>query len=216
MGVPPQSVIRHFLHDLEHSLLGARLLFVVIVFGFVFAAQVLGADPPAIKPGDPVAGKRKTAGCNGCHAIAGMKNVPNLGGQSPGYFVIAMRAYRDGARNHTTMRDVAGQYSERELSDLAAHYTQLGTDPPADSTPAPPAASTACAACHGAEGEQGISAEIPRLAGQKAAYLDQALRAYRAGARVQSVMQPQAATLTDEQIAELAGYYAGRTGLTAK
>jgi cytochrome c553 len=58
--------------------------------------------------------------------------------------------------------------------------------------------------------------EIPRLAGQKAAYLDQALRAYRSGARAQPVMQQQAAALTDEQIAELARYYASRTGLTAK
>jgi cytochrome c553 len=213
MGMLPPSLIRHFLQGTAHPILGARLL--LIVLGFVFPAQVFGADQPTVKPGDPVAGKRKTAGCNGCHAIAGMKNVPSLGGQSPGYFVIAMRAYRDGARNHTTMRDVAGQYSERELSDLAAHYTQLGTDTPADSAPAP-AASAACAACHGAEGGQGISAEIPRLAGQKAAYLDQALRAYRSGARAQSVMQQQAAALTDEQIAELAGYYASRTGLTAK
>jgi cytochrome c553 len=190
-----------------------RVFFVVLCLAF--ACQVVGADQQAVKPGDPVAGKRKTAGCNGCHAIAGMKNVPSLGGQSPGYFVIAMRAYRDGARNHTTMRDVAGQYSERELADLAAHYLQLGTDTPSDATP-PPAASTVCASCHGAEGGQGISAEIPRLAGQKAAYLEQALRAYRSGARVQPVMQQQAAALTDEQIAELAGYYASRTGLTAK
>ncbi len=192
----------------------SRLLFVA----YLLAPQVFGADEPAAKPGlrgDPVAGKRKTAGCNGCHAIAGMKNVPSLGGQSPAYFIIAMRAYRDGARKHATMRDVAGQFSERELADLAAHYVQLTADIQAEPAPAPEA-SGPCASCHGADGMQGSSAEIPRLAGQKAAYLDQALRAYRSGARVQPVMQQQAAALTDEQIAELAAYYAGRIGLTAK
>ena len=63
---------------------------------------------------------------------------------------------------------------------------------------------------------QGAMPEVPRLAGQKPAYLEQTLRAYRSGTRRHPIMQQQAAALTDDQIAELAAYYAGRPGLIVK
>jgi cytochrome c553 len=184
-----------------------------------FALNSVIAQEPAGKPlprGDPAAGKRKTAACNGCHAVAGMKNVPSLGGQGAGYFVAAMHAYRDGARNHTTMRDVAGQFSERELVDLAAYYADTNASAEQASSSAAPESSTQCAVCHGPEGAQGVTVDVPKLAGQKGAYLEQALRAYRSSARKQPIMQQQAAALTDEQILELAAYYASRTSLTVK
>jgi cytochrome c553 len=43
-----------------------------------------------------------------------MKNVPSIGGQSPAYFIAAMRAYKDGERSHATMRDVAHSLSQRD------------------------------------------------------------------------------------------------------
>jgi cytochrome c553 len=180
------------------------------------ARDVEAADKPQGPRGDAAAGKRKTAGCNGCHAAAGMKNVPSLGGQGIAYFVAAMHAYRDGARSHATMRDVAGQFSERDLADLAAHYADISTDGDAAQAAAPPDVSAQCTQCHGAEGAQGALPEVPRLAGQKSAYLEQTLRAYRSGARRHPIMQQQAAALTDDQIAELAAYYAGRPGLIVK
>jgi cytochrome c553 len=173
------------------------------------------ADKPQERRGDPIAGKRKTAGCNGCHAVAGMKNVPNLGGQGTAYFVAAMRAYRDGARGHATMRDVAAQFSERDLVDLAAHYADVAPIGEAAAA-APPDVSTPCTQCHGPEGAQSAMPEVPRLAGQKPAYLEQTLRAYRSGARAHPIMQQQAAALTDEQIGELAAYFSGRPGLIVK
>ncbi len=63
-----------------------------------------------------------------------------------------------------------------------------------------------CAACHGADGKA-ILPLYPHLAGQYSNYIEQALREYRSGARKNPVMAPQAATLTDKEIRQLAEYY---------
>jgi len=47
-------------------------------------------------------------------------------------------------------------------------------------------------------------------------YLEQVLRDYRSGARKHPVMQEQATTLSDQDISELAAYYASRGGLFVK
>lgn len=66
-----------------------------------------------------------------------------------------------------------------------------------------------CAACHGVDGRS--SAPIyPNLAGQSAAYMEMALKAYRAGEReggMSAVMTPQAANLSDQEITDLSAYY---------
>ncbi|UZD65457.1 c-type cytochrome [Marinobacter sp. AN1] len=67
-----------------------------------------------------------------------------------------------------------------------------------------------CAACHGQNGIAQIPG-YPNLAGQNEAYLVSALKAYkdkqRSGGQA-PVMQGQAAGLSDEDIANLAAYYA--------
>lgn len=64
----------------------------------------------------------------------------------------------------------------------------------------------ACTACHGPEG---ISSNPvwPNLAGQHAAYLAIALKAYRDGRRVDPLMSPMARPLSDQDIANLAAYF---------
>ena len=68
---------------------------------------------------------------------------------------------------------------------------------------------TVCAACHGVDGK--ATANIyPHLAGQWAAYLESSLKPYRAGERtggMTAMMTPQAANLTDQDIADIAAYY---------
>ncbi|WCE03953.1 cytochrome c [Pseudoxanthomonas sp. JBR18] len=67
-----------------------------------------------------------------------------------------------------------------------------------------------CVDCHGAEGNAPIAATYPHLAGQYADYLAHALQAYRSGDREQALMSPQAAQLSDQDIANLAAYFASR------
>ena len=72
--------------------------------------------------------------------------------------------------------------------------------------------STACASCHGADGKA-ISDQFPNLAGQYEDYLRVALAAYRDGSRKNAVMGSFATNLSDEDIADLAAYYASQSGL---
>lgn len=71
------------------------------------------------------------------------------------------------------------------------------------------AASATCAACHGADGNSTIPTN-PILAGQYESYLVQALKAYRSGDRQSAIMSGFAATLTDQQIADLAAYFSSQ------
>lgn len=64
-----------------------------------------------------------------------------------------------------------------------------------------------CAACHGAEGIS-HSPIWPNLAGQKAAYLEKQLKDFRADVRKDPMMGMMAKPLSDEDIANLAAYFA--------
>jgi cytochrome c553 len=67
-----------------------------------------------------------------------------------------------------------------------------------------------CLACHGLNGNS-TNPEWPSLAGQSANYTAEQLRLFRAGVRNNPVMMPLAATLTDDDIADLAVYYQAQT-----
>lgn len=69
------------------------------------------------------------------------------------------------------------------------------------------AKSATCAACHGADG-RGTTPLFPNLHGQKAEYLAHQLRAFRDGMRQDPTMAPMAVSLSDQDIADLAAYYA--------
>jgi cytochrome c553 len=65
----------------------------------------------------------------------------------------------------------------------------------------------ACAVCHGQNGI-GLTPDAPHLAGQPAIYVAAQLRAYRSGERKHEVMAVMAKPLKDEDIADLAAWYA--------
>ena len=71
---------------------------------------------------------------------------------------------------------------------------------------APPIAGR-CVACHGADGI-GKAPQYPNLKGQKAAYLEKQIQAFRSGARVEPWMSAMAKSLTDEEIVALAAWFA--------
>ena len=73
--------------------------------------------------------------------------------------------------------------------------------------------SATCVACHGPDGNS-PSPAFPILAGQYADYLVQALKAYRAGTRQNAIMAGFASNLSDQDIADLAAYYASQEGLS--
>jgi len=70
--------------------------------------------------------------------------------------------------------------------------------------------SAVCASCHGPNGNS-TNPDWPRLAGQSAVYIAEQLRLFRAGVRINAIMQPLAATLKDQDVDDLAVYYQAQT-----
>ena len=69
-----------------------------------------------------------------------------------------------------------------------------------------------CIDCHGPDGNAPIDSTYPTLGGQYADYLAHALQQYRKEERQHALMTPQAAGLSDQDIADLAAFFASRPG----
>ena len=93
----------------------------VLCLGTLAGASVLAA-------GNPEAGRTKAFTCMGCHGVASYSNtyptyhVPKLGGQHAQYMVSALQAYKNGQRNHGTMRAQAANLSDQDMEDIAAYF----------------------------------------------------------------------------------------------
>jgi cytochrome c553 len=96
------------------------------------------------------------------------------------------------------------------------------TAPPAQVAPAPALLpgdphrgkelSYTCLGCHGIDGYRNAYPDysVPKLEGQNPEYLSSALHDYRKGARSHITMHSQASELTDQDIADIAVYFAGK------
>lgn len=106
-----------------------------------------------------------------------------------------------------------------------AEYDRLANgdaDPSGDAAPlkdllgptdVPRAIKESCSRCHGADGLGRGSGAFPKLAGQSSEYLYNSLQAYARNDRFSGVMGPLALGLSDEELRELARYYAGLEAL---
>jgi cytochrome c553 len=184
----------------------------------LIAPFAVNAQVPAVT-GDAKRGQELAYTCSGCHAISNYKNVyptysvPKLNGQRPEYLVAALKAYKSGERSHGTMHSHAASMTEQDMADLAVYLagseviTVSKTDVPADKRPK---ASEVCLACHGTNGV-GITADYPTLSGQHRDYIERALLDYQRGGRKNAVMAGMVATLTPQDIEQLAAYYSSQT-----
>lgn len=71
--------------------------------------------------------------------------------------------------------------------------------------------SSMCAGCHGIEGYRSVYPDtyrVPKIGGQHAEYIVAALKAYKAGERKNATMRAIAGSLSDQDMADLAAYYA--------
>ena len=69
-----------------------------------------------------------------------------------------------------------------------------------------------CEACHGPTGIS-IDPSYPNLAGQYEDYMAQALNDYRYGDRTNAIMVGMVSTLNDQDVKDLAAWYASQEGL---
>ena len=72
-----------------------------------------------------------------------------------------------------------------------------------------------CSACHGMDGNS-PSPDFPKLAGQNADYIRNALRAYQTGARSNPIMVSMAEPLSKQDIENVAAYFSSQKGLFVK
>lgn len=186
------------------------------------AAQ--GDPPPEIRPswrtpaGDPDRGRELAVACLQCHgdnpAIT-EPVAPRLNRQRSSALFFALLDYREGRRTDPTMTGMAAGLSDQDARDLAAALAGEMLDRPPTALIDHPAYAQVARECLWCHGETGIGEfeGMPVLTGQDAAYLARALAGYRDGSRTNPIMTGIAATLTDEQIAQLADYYAGHAWL---
>ncbi len=202
------------------------IAFLSLAFGLGSAASAQEA-----KPGDAAAGATKVAMCIGCHNIPGYQSsfpeiykVPKIAGQNAKYIVAALHGYKKGERKFPTMRAIASSLSDQDMADVAAYYEQLGKGPVApDQVPAAPEnvakllAQANCSACHGANFSKPIDGAYPKLAGQYADYLYEALKAYQTDhnsvvGRSNPIMMGMARPFTHPEIKAIASYLSSLPG----
>lgn len=83
----------------------------------------------------------------------------------------------------------------------------VAADARADAAAGRALADQVCAVCHGVDGVSQLP-NAPNLAGQPEIYLQESLDAYRTGRRQHEMMTVVAKDLTDQDVANLAAWYA--------
>ena len=176
----------------------------------------------ALRQGDTAKGKALAESCAACHANGGQ--FPYLDGQLAPYLYKQLYDYKDGSRNNPIMTGLAAGLSEEDLINLAVYYSQQALPAAPKTEPAgeigeklaevgdsgrilPP-----CAACHEGNGK-GQKIDVPAIAGQNAAYLQQTLLDYKTGARHNDLyarMRSLTQELSEAEIKDVARYYAGQ------
>ncbi len=171
-----------------------------------------------VKKGDAAKGKDLAGTCAGCHNEGNA--APNLDGQLPTYVYKQLVDYKNNSRKDpaTVMNGMASTLSEQDMADVAAWYgsqkPMIGKGGESDDTGIVAVGDgkrmePACSSCHGGSG-QGEKVDTPRLAGQKAEYLEKTLLAYKSGARANDIysrMRLIASKLSEQEIKQLAEYY---------
>jgi cytochrome subunit of sulfide dehydrogenase len=101
-------------------------------------AQAAGQSLPAIS-----AGARLAANCAACHGTSGITEgtvLPSLAGQGKGALLVALKAFKTGARQGTIMPQIAKGYTDEQLAQLAEYFA---AQPPVPTAALPPSRNSA-------------------------------------------------------------------------
>lgn len=161
--------------------------------------------------------------CRGCHSAVNYSNVyptfyvPKVGGQRAAYVEAALKAYKEKARPHGTMKANADNLSEKMMANIAAHVEEAV----ADKNPAPSDGDAArgkklaetCVGCHTNKLEDGGS--NPILAGQYGNYLLKAMLEYQTGKRNNAIMQSMLNDMSKDDMQDIAAFFASMKGLSS-
>jgi cytochrome c553 len=101
----------------------ARAAVLVVSLAICFAAQ-----DRAEAQGDVKAGRQKAEVCAVCHGLDGLAKIaeaPNLAGQTEGYLIEQVTAFKTGERQNEMMSLVVQNLSPTDIEDLAAYYSAI-------------------------------------------------------------------------------------------
>lgn len=166
--------------------------------------------------------KTRCAMCHGADGQSLSPQYPKLAAQSPEYLVKQLFNFKTGQRPSTVMQEMTNQLSAAEIRALADYYSLQRSAPQRDTDLElaavgryiyfrgnPYSKVSACVTCHGVYA--GGSAQLPRLAGQHAAYLETQLNNFRQKLRVNDqAMHSVVAALTEFEIKAVAQYLASQ------
>lgn len=144
--------------------------------------------------------------CSACHYVEGQSpgpEFPNIAGQYDAYLKKALSQFKENRRESDAMELIASLHKQQELVILANYYAkQEAAETPSTRSPDPTLKARgerlfkaervygiACADCHGADARGYVRKSprsplvraIPRLAGQRPAYLRAVIQKYRDG-----------------------------------
>jgi cytochrome c553 len=165
---------------------------------------------------DAEAGRKNAEECAACHGPTGNSDapeVPILAGQTARYLYLQLKDYKEGRRSDPVMTPFAEGLSREDMFDLSAFYAaqkvtvvQTGPDRAKVARGGAKAKEVLCTMCHqgGFRGQN----EIPRVAGQHAAYVVKQMKDFKEGRRKNDAgtMVSVSKTLSDADIDDLAEY----------
>ena len=184
-----------------------------------------GGLPGAIKP------ELACARCHGEDGLGREGTAPKLAGQSEAWLTTVLTAYAEGHRESGFMEPLAAPLGDAAISGIAARYAGMSAtwqgsplafgDPERGRELAAQGSEhddiPSCASCHEGAGADGLAPkrpDTPRIAGQDGYWIYNWLKMYRDGPVPSSprahLMEAAAKPLSDEDIADLAAWYAAR------
>lgn len=197
-------------------------------FAILIAASLLPGTIPARAQDTSeakAAQKIVQARCSICHGLEGESAspiFPRLAGQHPEYIAKQLADFKTGRRKGT-MNEQAQTLSEADMKALGAYFGRMKpmAHRVADTDLAgvgryiyhkgnPYSGVASCESCHGPKGEGTV--QLPRLAGQHAAYLQSQLKDFNTRERTNdnAVMHAIASKLTELEIRAVAVYLSGQ------
>lgn len=165
------------------------------------------------------------ARCALCHGTDGQSAsplYPKLAGQNPEYIVKQLFNFKTGQRVSTVMQEMTNLLTAREIRLLAEYFGSLPStaQPVVDYELAavgryvyfrgnPYSGVSPCVSCHGVYATGG--AQMPRLAGQHASYLETQLQNFRQHLRANDqAMHGVVANLSELEMKAVAQYLTGQ------
>lgn len=207
---------------LHHNKYIATLLAVMLLAA---TSTYAGDSPEEIKRriggGNPIAGKDKSALCQGCHGEDGNSAVPTfpkLAGQYAEYIARQISNFQTGTRKDPTMTDMAATLTNRQDTvDIAAYFAsqkQMSGTPVKNEAGEKIFINYGCLNCHGeiGKGRPANNSIFPVIGGQHKDYIVKQLNDFKTGARdtdMSGAMNELTNKMTDADIEAVAEFLSG-------